>query len=114
MEIRSFENVWEALEDTPEAVADMTARSDLMIDLEDRIRTNAWTPTEAAARCGLDRAMPDELLRGNIALFPLDTLLAIAARLRRDERLEAPTPSPSRPAPPPRLRSASSHIAPKP
>ena len=95
MEIKTFGNVWDALEDTPNAAADMTARSDLLIDLERHIRAHAWTPTEAARRCGLDRDMLAELVRGNINLFPLETLLDIAARLHREEQVEAPAPAPA-------------------
>ena len=93
-EIRTFASVWDALEDTPEAAADMKARSSLLIDLKAVIKARGWTPDEAAEHCGLDRAAADELLRGNVDLFPLETLVGIAARLDRNVRLE-PMPAAS-------------------
>ena len=95
MEIRTFENVWEALEDTPEAAADMKARSSLLIELKVVIKASGWTPAEAAEPCGLDRAVIDELQEGNVDLFPLERLVGIAARLNRNARLELLEPEPS-------------------
>ena len=93
--IRTFASVWDALEDTPEAVADMKARSSLLIELKDIIKANRWTPEEAAGRCGIDRAAVHEMLCGNVDLFPLERLVGIAARLNRDVRLELLEPEPS-------------------
>lgn len=95
MELETFANVWDALEDTPEAAANMKARSALLLDLKEIIEANGWTPGEAAVECGLDRASIDELLRGDINLFPLERLVWIAARLNRGVRLELLTPAPA-------------------
>ena len=37
MESQSFACVWDALESTPEAAAEMRARSDLLIALQDKV-----------------------------------------------------------------------------
>ena len=95
MALETFANVWDALEDTPEAAADMKARSSLLLDLKEIIKANGWTPGEAAVRCGVDRTAIDELLRGNINLFPLEKLVGMAARLNRGVRLEVLEASPA-------------------
>ena len=94
-EIRTFASVWDALEDTPEAIADMKVRSSLLIELKDIIKASGWTPDEAAKRCGLDHTAIDELLDGNVDLFPLEKLVGIAARLDRDVRVELLTHAPA-------------------
>jgi predicted XRE-type DNA-binding protein len=43
--IRTFANVWDALEDSPEDAATMTMRSDVMIAIKDKVRS--WSTTQA-------------------------------------------------------------------
>ncbi len=76
-----FRSVWDALEATPELAAHMRLRSDLMIQLGERIKKQGWTQAEAAARCGLTQPRINELLRGRIDRFSLDALVKIASAL---------------------------------
>lgn len=76
-----FGSVWDALEATPELAAHMQLRSDLMIQLSERIKNQGWTQAEAAARCGLTQPRVNELLRGRIDRFSLDALVKIASAL---------------------------------
>lgn len=74
-----FANVWEAIEDTPEAVAAMTAPSDAMIAITDRVR--AWNVSQKAAqRLGVTRPRLRGLLKGHIEKFSLDALMTLAQR----------------------------------
>ena len=66
MKRQVFKNVWEALEDTPAAVANMTARSELMIAIEQTVKRWKITQAAAARRLGLTQPRLNDLLRGHI------------------------------------------------
>jgi predicted XRE-type DNA-binding protein len=78
MERQKFDNVWDALEDTPAAAANMTMRSNLLIAIEQRVRSWNVTQAESARRLGLTQPRLNDLLRGKIDKFSLDTLINIA------------------------------------
>jgi predicted XRE-type DNA-binding protein len=80
MKRQRFKNVWEALEDDPAVVANLTARSKLMIAIEDTVK--GWKITQAAAakRLGLTQPRLSDLLRGRIDKFSLDALLNLAQK----------------------------------
>lgn len=75
MKVETFDNVWDAITDTPAEAANMTARSDLMSALVHHIR--GWNlPQEiAATRLGITRPRVSDLLRGKIDKFSLDALV---------------------------------------
>ena len=54
MASQKFENVWDALEDTPADAASMTLRSSLLIAIDLRVRGWKITQVEAARRLGAD------------------------------------------------------------
>jgi len=87
LKFEQFENVWDALADTPEEAANLTLRSDLMMKIEKIIKKNRWTQAEAAKRCGVTQPRINDLLRGRIARFSLDALVNIASALGRKVRL---------------------------
>lgn len=78
MERQSFENVWDALEDTPVEAASMSMRSRLMIAIEQQVRNWNVTQIEAARRLGITQPRLNDLLRGRITNFSLDTLVKLA------------------------------------
>ncbi len=88
MQEQTFENVWDALEDSPAAAANMTARSDLMIVLEQTIRGWGLTQAEAAKRLGITQPRLNDLLRGRIGKFSLDALMNMAAAAGLEVRVE--------------------------
>ncbi|VVB48343.1 XRE family transcriptional regulator (fragment) [Beijerinckiaceae bacterium RH AL1] len=51
---QTFANVWDALEDSPEAAAHMRLRSELMIVLQDAIERWQMPPADAAARLAIN------------------------------------------------------------
>jgi predicted XRE-type DNA-binding protein len=81
--VQRFASVWDALADTPEEAANLTARSDLMIQIAQIVKKNGWTQVEAARRCGVTQPRMNELLRGRIDRFSLDALFKIATALGR-------------------------------
>lgn len=91
MKRQRFANVWDALEDSPAAAANMTMRSDLLIALRQRIVAWKITQGEAARRLGITQPRLNDLLRGRIAKFSLDALINLAnqagiqVRLRIDK-----------------------------
>ena len=83
LKIEKFENVWDAIADTPQEAANLSARSDLMIQIAQIIEQNGWKQAEAATRCGVTQPRINDLLRGRIGRFSLDALVNIAAKLGR-------------------------------
>ncbi len=80
MERQSFKNVWDALADTPEAAANMTMRSDLLIAVSERIKGWNITQAEAAKRLTISQPRLNDLLRGRITNFSLDALVMLATK----------------------------------
>ena len=80
MKHETFDNVWFALEKTPEDAINMTMRSDLFMAIETSVKTWNVTQAEAAKRLGLTRPRMNDLLRGKISKFSLEALTALAYR----------------------------------
>ena len=88
MERQSFDNVWDALEDTPAEAANMALRSRLLIAIEQRVRGWKVTQAEAAGRLGITQPRLNDLLRGRITNFSLDTLINLAAQAGLSVRVD--------------------------
>lgn len=88
MKQRRFANVWDALEDNSAMAASMTMRSDILIVLQQRIATWRLTQAEAARRLQITQPRLNDLLRGRIAKFSLDTLVDLADRADIQIRLQ--------------------------
>jgi predicted XRE-type DNA-binding protein len=79
MKRKSFDNVWDALEDTQAEAANLTLRSRLLIAIEQQVRSWNITQSEAAQRLGITQPRLNDLLRGKITNFSVDTLINLAA-----------------------------------
>lgn len=88
MERQSFENVWDALEDTPAEAANMTMRSDLLIAIQRQVEGWGVTQAEAARRIAVTQPRLNDLLRGRIANFSLDALINLANQAGLAVRLD--------------------------
>lgn len=75
---QEFASVWDAIEDTPQQAASMRARSELLIALQEWVKTQAKTQVEAARILGVTQPRLSDLARGRIHLFSLDTLMDMA------------------------------------
>jgi predicted XRE-type DNA-binding protein len=87
MKRERFANVWDALCDTTEEAANLTARSEMMMQITDIVKKGGWTQAEAARRCGVTQPRINDLLRGRIDRFSLDALVNIATALGRKVRI---------------------------
>lgn len=74
-----FENVWDALEDTPAAAENMKLRSSLMIALQDHIAQTGMSQSQAAKVFGVTQPRISDLMRGRIDLFAIDSLVNMLA-----------------------------------
>jgi predicted XRE-type DNA-binding protein len=80
MKGQTFANVWDALEDSPEDAATMTMRSNVMAIINATIQGWNATQAQAARRLGVTQPRLNDLLKGKISKFSLDTLLTLATR----------------------------------
>ena len=87
-ENETFVNVWDAIADSPEQAADLRARSELMHQIAEIIKTNNWKLADAALHCGVTQPRINDLLRGRVSRFSLDALVNIATALGRRVHLE--------------------------
>ena len=78
MKITKFNDVWDAIEDTPQEAANMRIRSHLMMALSERIKQQEWTQAEAATHLGITQPRVSDLVRGKINLFAIDALVSMA------------------------------------
>jgi predicted XRE-type DNA-binding protein len=85
---RTFANVWDALEDSPEDAATMTMRSNVMIAIKDKVRSWNTTQGRAARRLGITQPRLNDLLTGKINKFSLDALMTLATRAGLKVKIE--------------------------
>jgi predicted XRE-type DNA-binding protein len=88
MKAQTFANVWDALEDSPEDAANMTMRSNVMATLNETVRGWNLPQAQAARHLGITQPRLNELLRGKINKFSLDTLLTLAMRAGLKVKIE--------------------------
>lgn len=77
----TFNNVWDAIADTPAEAANMAARAELMAQIAVLIEKNNWTQAQAAEQAGVTQPRINDLLRGRVSRFSLDALVNIASSL---------------------------------
>lgn len=75
-----FANVWDALEDTSEEVASMRLRSELTVVITEKVKSWNLTQKDSAAKLGVTQPRLNDLLRGRINKFSIDTLVNLAVR----------------------------------
>ena len=68
---------------THEQVVNLRMRADLMHQIAEIIRAAGWKQADAAQRCGVTQPRINDLLRGRVSRFSLDTLVNIATALGR-------------------------------
>ncbi len=74
-----FDNVWDAIEDTPALAENMKLRTSLMLALKDHIAREGLTQSQAAKIFGVTQPRISDLIRGHIDLFSIDTLVNMLA-----------------------------------
>lgn len=88
MKRQKFDNVWDALERTPSEAASMAMRSRLLIAIEQQVRSWKVTQAVAARRLGITQPRLNDLLRGRIVNFSVDTLIDLAAKAGLSVRID--------------------------
>lgn len=78
MEVQTFDDVFDALSDTPAEAANMKARADLLAVLVEQVKSWGLPQDAAAARLGITRPRLNDLLRGKLGKFSLDALVNLA------------------------------------
>ena len=74
-----FDNIWDAIADTPAQAENLKLRSALMTELCDFIKAEGLTQKQAAKKFGVTQPRISDLVRGKIDLFGIDTLGSMAA-----------------------------------
>jgi len=85
---KTHASVWDALADTPEQAANLRARAELMQQIAAIVKKNRWTQSEAARRCAVTQPRMNDLLRGRVSRFSLDSLVNIATAIGRRVHME--------------------------
>ncbi|MFA7262544.1 MAG: XRE family transcriptional regulator [Caulobacter sp.] len=78
METQTFDDVFDALSDTPAEAANMKARADLLAVLVAQVKSWGLPQDAAAARLGITRPRLNDLLRGKLGKVSLDALVNLA------------------------------------
>lgn len=92
MERQTFDNVFEALMDTPEEAANMTMRSDLLRAIRKVVQGWSLPQTAAAKRLGVSQPRLNDLLKNRINKFSLDALVTLGARAGLTVTLDVTAP----------------------
>ncbi len=77
---RRFESVWDAIESDPREAANLRARAELMVALQEHVRRRSMTQAEAARLLDITQPRVSDLMRGKIELFSIDTLVDLLGR----------------------------------
>ncbi len=83
MKRQTYESVWDALEESAEAAANMRVRADLMIAVQRYVNESALTQLQAAKRLGITQPRLNDLLRGKIDKFSVDALVNMLTKAGR-------------------------------
>lgn len=78
--MKKYQSVWDAIESSGEAAANMKVRAELMIALQERVKHQTGTQADKAIRLGINQPRLNDLLRGRIGKFSLDALVNLASR----------------------------------
>jgi phage-related protein/predicted XRE-type DNA-binding protein len=81
IEMKTFANVWDAIEDSQTVAASMKARAQLMRALQKAVTTWDLSQKASADRLGVTQPRLNDLLRGKIDKFSLDALFDLTARV---------------------------------
>ena len=83
-----YSNVWDALEDDPVIRKNLKMRSSLMVSFNKKLASLKGTQTQKAELIGISQPRLNDLLKGKIDKFRLDTLINIAHKLKLNVQLK--------------------------
>ena len=85
---QKFENVFDALADSPEEAQNLKLRAGMMREIRARVVTRGWTQVETARHLGISQPRVSDLLNGKLSRFSLDALVNMLAALGGDIELK--------------------------
>ena len=74
----TYPTIWDAIEEDPAVAANMRIRFELMIAIELRVKSWNLSQSDAAERIGISQPRLNDLLRGRIGRFSMDSLVKVA------------------------------------
>lgn len=77
----TFSNVWDALEEDQAERETLKIKSRLMMDIEQRIKTQGLTQIKAARLLGVSQPRISDLVNGKLDRFTIDMLITMLAKL---------------------------------
>ena len=83
-----FENVFDALSDSPEEAVNLKLRAELMREIRHKIEDSGWTQSLTAEKLNVSQPRVSDLLNGKISKFSLDSLVNMMATLGGEISLE--------------------------
>ena len=83
-----FENVFDAIAESPEEALNMKLRASLIHEIRARVKEANWTQTETAHQLGITQPRVSDLLSGKLSKFSLDALVNMLAKLGSDIELK--------------------------
>jgi predicted XRE-type DNA-binding protein len=93
MKEQRFASVWDAIEPKSSEAASMKARAEMMIAIRETVAGWGVTQAAAAKKLGLTQPRMNDLLRGRINKFSLDTLMDLATCAGLAVRVEVVRPA---------------------
>ena len=82
-----FENVFDAIADSPEEALNMKLRAKLIREIRAKVTEAGWTQITIAQKLGVTQPRVSDLLTGKLSKFSLDSLVKMLARLGSDVEL---------------------------
>ena len=79
MKVEMFDDVFDAIADTPAEAANMKARADLLAALIGQVKSWELPQGAAAKRLGITRPRLNNMMQGKLGKFSLDALVNLAA-----------------------------------
>jgi predicted XRE-type DNA-binding protein len=87
MKRQRFASVWDAIEPSRTTAANIKARAETMIAIQEKVTSWKVTQASAAKKLGLTQPRLNDLVRGRIDKFSLDALINVAGRAGLTVRL---------------------------
>ncbi|QGY32548.1 helix-turn-helix domain-containing protein [Pantoea cypripedii] len=79
MSMKTFDNIWDAISDTPEEAENMKVRAQLMNSINNWIARHKLSQADAAKALGVSQPRISELVNGKISFFSVDKLITMMA-----------------------------------
>ena len=76
-----YDNIFDAICDSPEEASELQIRADLMIAIRDMIKDKGWKQAQTAKVLGINQPRVSNLENGQVGKFSTDTLFKFLFRI---------------------------------